>query len=102
MVDDIQEEWKPVVGYEGVYEVSSHGQIKRVTATNRAPAGLILKLQKDPDGYRTVLLSVNSVFKTHRVHKLVLAAFVGPRPTKQTINHIDGVKHNNRLSNLEY
>ena len=44
MIDDIQEEWKPVVGFENAYEVSSYGRIRRIGAARGAKAGRVLKV----------------------------------------------------------
>lgn len=90
--------WKPVVGYEGVYEVSSCGLVRRV-------AGKFFKtLRPYPNykGYMCVALRKGGVAKVHRVHRLVITAFVGEAPEGMTVNHKDGVKTNNHVENLEY
>lgn len=89
------EVWKPVVNYEGVYEVSDYGQVRRV---GRAT----LKNNVNSTGYSTVCLSRNSVCKTKKVHSLVCEAFLGPRPNGYHVNHIDANKQHNSLDNLEY
>lgn len=97
------EEWRPVVGYEGWYEVSDLGRVKRVVGgSSKTYVGKILKPVLFPDGYHQVGLSVNGRAKMRKIHHLVMAAFVGPRPEGYQINHIDGIKTHNRLSNLEY
>jgi len=91
--------WKPVIGYEGSYHVSSHGEIRSLL-TDR-----ILKPGIQSRGYQTVLLYDGSKPKRPRsktVHSIVAEAFIGERPDKMTINHIDGNKSNNRLENIEY
>jgi NUMOD4 motif/HNH endonuclease len=92
--------WKPIAGYEGQYEVSSCGRVKSLRR-NR-----ILKTTKGNTStarYYQVSLSVNGSLKAFMVHRLVAAAFIGPRPTpKHQINHISGNRFNNRASNLEY
>lgn len=88
------EEWRDVVGYEGLYEVSSLGNVRRVQQN--------LKPLPDSNGRFHVTLSVNGKPKTVNVHKLVTAAFIGPRPEKYEINHIDGDPSNNAFDNLEY
>lgn len=96
MVDDETEEWRPVVGYEGMYEVSSFGNVRRVayllTPTDSGEGYLRVRLfQRRGDG------------KRHSVHALVAAAFIGPRPTPlHEVNHKDGKHGNNREGNLEY
>ena len=97
-----EERWSPAVGYEGWYEVSDKGNLKRVRFVNTALQGKILGGYFDKDGYREACVSVNG--KTHKVkiHRLVMAAFVGPCPDGKQVNHIDGDKANNLLENLEY
>lgn len=95
------EEWRPVVGYEGIYAVSSLGRVKRTIAGKGTYDGRILA-QQDTRGYRIVSLTWQAKAYHARVHKLVALAFIGPIPDKCEINHKDGVKHNNRADNLEY
>ncbi len=96
------ERWKPVVGYEGIYEVSSTGRVKRLTSHNPAHVGLILSQRQNPIGYMLVNLSKNDEPETKRIHQLVTGAFLGSPPVNMVVNHIDGNKCNNLLANLEY
>jgi hypothetical protein len=92
-------DWRSVVGYEGRYEVSLSGEVLSLLT------GRILKPGTQSRGYQTVLLYDGSSPKrpqSKTVHSLVAEAFLGPRPDKMTINHLDGDKSNNRLDNLEY
>ena len=91
---EIQEVWKPVVGYEELYAVSNLGRVRHV-AFNR-----MRKLTPDKDGYLQVRLCKNNHPKTHRVHRLVLTAFVGA--SEDEAMHLDHVKTNNCLSNLAW
>lgn len=90
------EEWRPVVGYEGRYEVSNRGRL-------RGPHWGVVKARNNR-GYRAVTLvdSPHGGRKTYSVHRLVMAAFVGPCPVDKQVNHIDGNKSNNYIENLEY
>lgn len=112
-----EEVWRPVVGYEGLYEVSSIGRIRgltRVVDVICAPGsrtrnytkrirGKILSLNSSREnGYLTISLSKNGQSVEHSVHVLVAAAFLGPRPGNLDVAHGDGVKFNNRSSNLRY
>lgn len=90
-----EEIWKPVLGYEGIYEVSNLGRVKRI-GTGRI-------LRKCTSGkYPFVILTYNSLSANFRLHRLVAEAFLGARPTGMQINHIDGNKQNPCLENLEY
>jgi hypothetical protein len=90
-------EWRSIEGEEGRYAVSENGE---VMAMNFAASGLpgILKPNM-ARGYQTVQLSNR---KRYTIHRLVAAAFIGPRPNGMQINHINGVKTDNRVLNLEY
>lgn len=108
------EEWKPVVGYENEYEVSSLGRVRSLDRTiiargsrpfTYAIKGRIIK-QCTSGKYPLVTLSyVDGLYKRQRpvhVHKLVAEAFIGPRPDGTEVCHDDGVKSNNDVSNLRY
>lgn len=90
----VNEIWKAVEGYEGLYEISSFGRIKS--------KGKIKSQSVDKGGYCTVWLSKNSVQKCLKVHRLVAAAFIPNPLNKATVNHIDGNKQNNSVENLEW
>jgi hypothetical protein len=95
--DKMQEEiWRPVVGYEGFYEVSNLGRVKSIRK-NR-----IMKTPKDKRGYSQLNISDNKKLSHVTVHILVAKAFLGERPNKCHIDHIDGNKTNNCIDNLEY
>lgn len=101
-LSNVAEEWRPVPGYEGVYDVSSLGRVRRLQQyRQRTPDG-VLKRYVAPSGYVRVTLSRNDRTCQFGVHQLVAAAFLGPRPDGLMVNHIDGVKTNNEPSNLEY
>jgi len=86
--------WKPIPGHEG-YHVSNMG---RVWGPKFAPkAGAI-----NSRGYRSITLVVRGYKRGVRIHQLVMLAFVGPCPKGQEVNHINGIKADNRLENLEY
>lgn len=107
--DDL-EAWKPVVGYEGLYEVSSVGRARsldRTVMTGRAGMklrpGRVLKFGTYDDGHKHVTFSRDGRPRTFTVHSVVLAAFVGPRPEGMQIRHFpDRDPANNRLDNLLY
>lgn len=98
------ETWRPVVGYEGWYEVSDSGRVKRTKTVPGTWAGRMLALPLNSYGYPCVCLhrSTRDSQKTFTVHRLVMAAFVGPCPLGREVNHKNGVKTGNRVGNLEY
>lgn len=94
------EEWRDVSGYEGFYQVSSFGRLKRLAGSPRCYEDRIV-FPGLSNGYRLAMLCKDSVNKPHLMHRLVVAAFKGPIDRKQVVNHVDGNKQNNRLDNLE-
>lgn len=97
-----QGEWQPVIGYEGWYEVSSLGHVKRVKGDDNTFAGKILKEHVSKRGYARVSLSKNNRVHVQKIHIIVAEAFHGPRPLGYVINHLDGNKLNNAAKNLRY
>lgn len=99
--------WKPVVGYEGLYEVSNLGRIKSLPRKRITPFGeyyskeKILKGGKDTDGYMQYILCREGIHDSKKGHRLVMEAFIG-KSDLPCINHKDEDKTNNKLSNLEY
>ena len=103
------ETWKPVIGYENLYEVSDLGNVRSVDryidtnikhVTRRLQKGRILSQNLKKNGYMTVDLCKNGKIKTTLVHRIVADAFL-QEDGKRTINHIDGDKTNNAVCNLE-
>ena len=97
-----QEEWRPVVGYEGWYEVSDRGRIRRSREGSRTSVGFVLKPSPNERGYLHVGLSKEGQQRTCKVHLLVSDAFIGPRGEGKEVNHKDGDKTNNHSCNLEH
>ena len=100
----IAEVWKPVVGYEGRYEVSSLGNARRLFRCKINGIGYA-PLNPSPNrcGYVVLTLNKNGVIRNTRLHQCVLNAFIGPKPTDRHVcNHINEVKHDNRVENLEW
>jgi hypothetical protein len=97
-----EETWRPVVGHEGLYEVSDQGRVRRIAPSKGTTVGRVLRYAKDRKGYRRVTLSRDRVQTRFAVHHLVLEAFVASRPVGYECNHKDGNKHNNTPANLEW
>lgn len=108
--------WKPFYGFEGFYEVSNQGRVRSVdhyisekidVMGRHIPPilkrGKLLKQRKHPFGYKLVTLSKNNEIFHRVIHRLVAEAFLGPRPSEETvIRHLNGNPTDNRLENLAY
>ena len=106
---DLYEYWKPVFGFEGAYEVSTHGRVRSVPRPRRQWHGAlatvparILSQDIGSRGHRRVALYLKGQKTRHLVHRLVLAAFVGPCPPGMEGCHGDGDPSNNHLTNLRW
>jgi hypothetical protein len=99
------EEWKPINGYETIYEISSFGRIKCLERIDNA--GTFRKERIRPSvkatrGYRTIELCLNGVKSSFGIHVLVAIHFIKNPLNKRTVNHEDGIKYNNHISNLSW
>lgn len=99
------EVWKDITGYEGLYMISDKGNVhsvERRDARGQKRGGRILKPSYDKDGYLQVVLCKNGKVKTKKIHRLVTETFI-PNPNGfPEVNHIDEVKTNNYVENLEW
>lgn len=99
------EEWRDVVGWEGLYAVSSFGRVKsfdRVTGKARKQPGRLLAQSTDGGGYPFVALYHKPRKRYAKVHHLVCEAYIGPKPEGAVVNHKNGIKTDNRVENLEW
>ena len=99
------EEWRPIKGYEGLYEVSNTGRVRsldRYDSNNHFLKGRILKLYTRKGGYLFVQLHLNGKGKNYLVHRLVAIAFIPNPDNLPEVNHLDEDKTNNRVENLEF
>ena len=99
--------FKDVIGYEGFYQISNLGNVKSLSRT-------ILKNGKHPfkskekiiknriNNYCYVTLCKNNTYKNFYVHRLVASAFINNTKNKNSVNHINGIKTDNRFENLEW
>lgn len=92
------EVWKDIKGYEGVYQVSNYGNVRRILK-----GGQPRLLKNRPSlNYYTVSLSYNHTKKTYAIHRLVAETFLLRKPWETEVNHKDGNKLNNNVDNLEW
>jgi len=105
------EVWKNISGYEGFYKISNLGNVKSlkriVNSTSYGHPTSYIKEEKilkpiKLGKYNGVQLSVNGITKKKYIHRLVLESFTNKNTWKETVNHIDGIKKNNNLDNLEW
>lgn len=94
------EQWRPVAGWEGLYEVSDQGRICSIP--RKGVRGGVLWASVKTRGYRGVTLCRGGERRYAWVHQLVIEAFDGPRPPGHQIRHLDGDRLNNRRENLSY
>lgn len=105
--------WRDIEGYEGYYEVSDSGEVRSLDRTAIGKDGveyfykgrqmrLTNNKCRNGDGYNVVNLHMNGVSKVIPVHRLVARAFLPNQNNCATVNHKDGNKRNNNVSNLEW
>jgi hypothetical protein len=93
------ENWKWIPGYEGLYKISSEGNI---ITYHRDVCGVPLKTTQSKLGYCRVLLRKNGSTKAYNVHRLILLSFVSTQNSKMMACHINGKPYDNRLENLRW
>ena len=99
------EVWKPIAGYEGLYEVSNTGMVRKLRfINNRANKEKVfdIKPKNNGTGYLKVFLYKGGKARQMLVHRLVAEAFIEKQDGKGFVNHKDGNKHNNSADNLEW
>jgi len=105
---EMEEIWKTIEGYEGIYKVSNLGRVKSETHYCKGRLGSgrqngrILKPCKWGKGYLKVSLMLNKVRFTTSPHRLVAKAFIPNPLNKPQVNHINGIKTDKRVENLEW
>ena len=97
----MEEIWKPIKGYEGLYEVSNLGRVKSLKRWHH-PRENILKNKFTTDGYYETALLKNGKYKYIRTHRIVAQTFIPNETNKKEVNHKDGNKLKNCVDNLEW
>jgi hypothetical protein len=88
--------WKPIIGFEGLYEVSNLGRVRSLRRK------IIMSARKRNDGYMSCTLSNGGIVKNKLIHRLVAEAFIPNNEDKPEVNHVDGNKQNNFKNNLQW
>jgi hypothetical protein len=98
--------WKDVKSFEGTYQVSNLGRVKRIDNSkirNKRYCGeYYFKGMDNGCGYLRIKLTKNNISKRYMLHRLIAEAFIPNPQNKPQVNHIDGNKQNNSISNLEW
>lgn len=101
----MKEIWKDIKGYEGLYQVSNLGNVKRIRFINihsNYPKEKMKSKKLRKDGYYEIALYKNGKGKSIQIHRLVAKAFIKEIDGKEYVNHINGIKTDNRVENLEW
>ena len=104
-VKTTREQWRAIPGYEGIYEVSDQGSVRsldRITPHGRRLTGKLMKTSIGNHGYPMANLCRRGKYQMFTVHRLVMLVFVGERPNGLAVMHLNGIRTDNRLSNLRY
>lgn len=105
----MEEIWKDIEGYEGLYQVSNLGMVKSLSryiktkgGSNRLSKEKIMKISFDADGYKILSLSKFNKKSMHKLHRLLAIYFIPKIEGKDIVNHINGITDDNRIENLEW
>ena len=95
----MEEIWVDIKGYEGLYQVSNQGRVKRLYKNGKIR---ILKPSLDNNGYLYVTLSKNNKPKIFKLHRLIAINFIPNPENKPCIDHINTIRTDNRVENLRW
>lgn len=100
---NVTENWLPVVGYEGIYEVSNLGKVRcSGNFYGKRKLGRIMQPSTTKGGYKRLPLNIGKNRTSFQVHRLVATAFIKNPNNYEYVNHINGLKTDNRAENLEW
>ena len=98
----MEEKWKSITGYKSLYQISNLGNVRSISGLNGKYVSKPLAVRQDKYGYLLVDLHKHGNRKTLRVHRLVAREFVSGYHQDYEVNHINGIKNDNRAANLEW
>jgi hypothetical protein len=97
----MKEIWKDIEGFEGIYQASSFGNIKSLKRGGKL-YDRILKPAINHSGYYIVVLCKNGIMYAKILHRIIAKTFIPNPLNKPTVNHINGIKTDNRIENFEW